>query len=99
MEIRHRGLAGWMTIVTRRVYSQKNSADFVPSVRRSTQCFVRRLFELTRALKIPLYTCFIDLQKAYDPVHCDVLRTVLPRYEIPPQQSANSMMARGRAGV
>ena len=29
---------------------------------------VRRLQELGRATKIPLYMCFIDLQKAYDSV-------------------------------
>lgn len=47
---------------------------------------VRRMFELARALKIPLYTCFIELQQAYDSIDCVLLRSVLARYGIIPQQ-------------
>ena len=35
--------------------------------------FVRRLQELRRARKIPLFMCFIDLQKAHDSVNRELL--------------------------
>ena len=44
---------------------------------------VRRLQELGRARKIPLYMCFIDLQKAYDSVDRELLWVVLARFGIP----------------
>ena len=44
---------------------------------------VRRLQELGRARKIPPYTCFIDLQKAYDSVDRELLWVVLARFGVP----------------
>ena len=44
---------------------------------------VRRLQELGRAKQIPLYMCFIDLQKAYDSVDRELLWVVLARFGIP----------------
>lgn len=44
---------------------------------------VRRLQELGRDRKIPLYMCFIDLQKAYDSVDRELLWQVLTRVGIP----------------
>ena len=45
---------------------------------------VRRLQELGRARKIPLYMCFIDLQKAYDSVDRELLLWfVLARFGVP----------------
>ena len=45
---------------------------------------VRRLQELGRPRKIPLYMCFIDLQKAYDSVDRELLLWfVLARFGVP----------------
>ena len=44
---------------------------------------VRRLQELGRARKTPLYMCFIDLQKAYDSVDRELLWVVLARFGVP----------------
>ena len=44
---------------------------------------VRRLQELGRARKISLYTCFIDLQKAYDSVDRELFWVVLARFGVP----------------
>ena len=44
---------------------------------------VRRLQELGRQRKIPLYICFVDLQKAYDSVDLELLWKVLARVGVP----------------
>ena len=45
---------------------------------------VRRLQELGRKQGVPLYTCFVDLQKAYDSVDRSRLWVVLARFGVPP---------------
>ena len=49
---------------------------------------VRRLQELGRPRKIPLYMCFIDLQKAYDSVDRELLWVVLARFGEPEKLTA-----------
>ena len=44
---------------------------------------VRRLQELGLERKIPLYMCFIDLQKAHDSVDRELLWVVLARFGVP----------------
>ena len=44
---------------------------------------IRRLQELARKKRIPLYVCFIDLTKAYDPVDETLLWTILARFSVP----------------
>ena len=48
---------------------------------------VRRLQELARARKIPLYMCFIDLLKAYDSVDRELLWLVLAHFGVPEKMS------------
>ena len=44
---------------------------------------IRRLQELARKKRIPLYVCFIDLTKAYDSVDRTLRWTVLARFGVP----------------
>ena len=44
---------------------------------------IRRLQELARKKRIPMYVCFIDLTKAYDSVDRTLLWTVLARFGVP----------------
>ena len=44
---------------------------------------IRRLQELARKKRIPLYVCFIDLSKAYDSDDRTLLWTVLARFGVP----------------
>ena len=44
---------------------------------------IRRLQELARKKRIPLYVCFIDLTKGYDFVDRTLLWTVLARFSVP----------------
>ena len=44
---------------------------------------IRRLQELARKKRIPLYVCFIGLTKAYDPVDRTLLWTELARFGVP----------------
>ena len=43
----------------------------------------RRLQELGRKEDVPLYTCFVDFQKAYESVDRSFLWVVLARFEAP----------------
>ena len=45
---------------------------------------VRLLQELGRKEGVPLYTCFVDLQNAYDSVDCSLLLVFFARFGMPP---------------
>ena len=45
---------------------------------------VLRLQELGRKEGVPIYTCFVDLQKAYVSVDRSLLWVVLARFGVPP---------------
>ena len=62
---------------------QEVKSGFRPN-RFTTDMFViRRLQELARKKRIPLYVCFIDLTKAYDSVDRTLPWTVLARFGVP----------------
>ena len=66
-----------------RVLPEKQSG-FRPNCSTTNMLFViRRLQELARKKRIPLYVCFIGLTKAYDSVDRTLLGTVLTRFGVP----------------
>ena len=59
----------------------EEQSGFRPNRSTTDMMFViRRLQELARKKRIPLYVCFIDLTKAYDSVDRTLLWTVLARF-------------------
>ena len=62
----------------------EEQSGFRPNCSTTDMMFViRRLQELARKKRIPLYVCFIDLTKAYDSVDRTLLWTVLARFGVP----------------
>ena len=62
----------------------EGQSGFRPNRSTTDMMFViRRLQELARKKRIPLYVCFIDLTKAYDSVDRTLLWTVLARFGVP----------------
>ena len=64
----------------------EEQSGFRPNCSTTDMMFViRRLQELVRKKRIPLYACFIDLTKAYDSVDRTLLWKVLTRFGVPLQ--------------
>ena len=62
----------------------EEQSGFRPNRSTTDMMFViRRLQELARKKRIPLYACFIDLTKAHDSVDRTLLWTVLARFGVP----------------
>ncbi|MEP5378883.1 MAG: reverse transcriptase domain-containing protein, partial [Hyphomicrobiales bacterium] len=61
----------------------KEQCGFRPARLTVDMLFVVRLQQPGRQKKIPLYMCFIDLQKAYDSVDRELLWEVLTRLGVP----------------
>ena len=62
----------------------EEQSGFRPNRSTTDMMFViRRLRELARKKRIPLYVCFINLTKAYDSVDRTLLWTVLARFGVP----------------
>ena len=62
----------------------EEQSSFRPNHSTTVMMFViRRLQELARKKRIPLYVCFIDLTKAYDSVDRTLLWTVLAHFGVP----------------
>ena len=62
----------------------EEQSGFRPNPSTTDMMFViRRLQELARKKRVPLYVCFIDLTKAYDSVDRTLLWTVLARFGVP----------------
>ena len=62
----------------------EEQSGFRPNRSTTDMMFViRRLQELAREERIPLYVCFIDLTKAYDSVDRTLVWTVLARFDVP----------------
>ena len=71
---------------TRRYLLTEEQCGFRPHRSTTDVMFaVRRLQELGRKARGPLFLCFIDLQKAYDSVDRTLLWQVLARFGTPPQ--------------
>ena len=58
---------------------------------------IRRLQELARKKRIPLYVCFIDLTKAYKSIDRTLLWTVLARFGVP--QNMTSVIRQFHGGM
>ena len=62
----------------------EEQSGFRPNLSTTDMMFVvRRLQELARKKRIPLYVCFIDPTRAYDSVDRTLLWTVLARFGVP----------------
>ena len=62
----------------------EEQSGFRPNRSTTNMMFViRRLQELVRKKRIPLYVCFIDLTRAYDSVDGTLLWAVLAHFEVP----------------
>ena len=67
----------------------EEQCGFRPNLSTTDMMFVvRRLQEIGRKAGVSLFTCFIDLQKAYDTVDHTLLWQVLTRIGVPPQRIA-----------
>ena len=76
----------------------EEQSSFRPNRSTTDMMFViRRLQELARKKRIPLYVCFIDLTKAYDSVDRTLLWTVLARFRVP--QNMNSVIRQFHDGM
>ena len=66
------------------ILPEEQKSGFRPNCSTTDMVFViRRLQEMARKKRIPLYVCFIDLTKAYDSVDRTLLWTVLARLCVP----------------
>ena len=88
----------------RRYLLPEEQCGFLPNRSTTDMMFaVRRLQELGRKARVPLFLCFIDLQKACDSVYRTLLWPVLARFGTPPQiievirQFHDGMRACGRS--
>ena len=81
-----------LTIIARRLseYCERvgilpeKQSGFRPNGSTTDMMFViRRLQEMARKKRLPLYVCFTDLTKAYDPVDRTLPWTVLARFGVP----------------
>ena len=67
----------------------EEQSGFRPNLPTIDMMFViRRLQELARKKRIPLYVCFIDLTKAYDSVDRTLFWKVLARFGVPPNMTS-----------